>query len=433
MADIFISYAREDRERAKELAEALAERGWSVWWDREMLAGQSFADVIESELATVKAVIVLWSKHSVKSQWARNEAREGAARNVLVPVLIDDSRMPLEFRHLHTASLADWDAGTTTQELEDVMSSVNALVSSTGGTRVVSPPRVEVTDRSRFKRSASIAIAAIVVGLIVIAIVMNRDRWSGKTDTTDTTITTTTSGSVATDTVMTTTDTVMVTTDTTTTTTEPPPATDTTETTVTQTPPTDTAPPPQRLPYGAKAVGVLVVAGQPRCTAFLISDEIAVTASFCVKDAPPPIVMRLGLTSETANTRDYQVESVVVQDDDKKFAVLKIRLRPGRVFTPIRWRTRTARVGETATLLHHDQGQPLSVTPCQVTAVRPEEVHYRCATRSGASGAPLLGSDNSLLGFHSGSVLRTDPLLKRGVATSVFFDSIRRWWVPRGG
>lgn len=32
MADIFISYATEDRERAKALAEALELRGWSVWW-----------------------------------------------------------------------------------------------------------------------------------------------------------------------------------------------------------------------------------------------------------------------------------------------------------------------------------------------------------------------------------------------------------------
>ena len=31
MADIFISYAHEDRETAKTLAQALADQGWSVW------------------------------------------------------------------------------------------------------------------------------------------------------------------------------------------------------------------------------------------------------------------------------------------------------------------------------------------------------------------------------------------------------------------
>ena len=33
MADIFISYASEDRNKAEELAETLRARGWSVWWD----------------------------------------------------------------------------------------------------------------------------------------------------------------------------------------------------------------------------------------------------------------------------------------------------------------------------------------------------------------------------------------------------------------
>jgi hypothetical protein len=39
MADIFISYARPDRARAKALAEALERNGWSVWWDRGILLG----------------------------------------------------------------------------------------------------------------------------------------------------------------------------------------------------------------------------------------------------------------------------------------------------------------------------------------------------------------------------------------------------------
>ena len=34
MSDIFISYAKEDKEKAGLLAEVLEEQGWSVWWDR---------------------------------------------------------------------------------------------------------------------------------------------------------------------------------------------------------------------------------------------------------------------------------------------------------------------------------------------------------------------------------------------------------------
>ena len=34
MSHIFLSYASEDRERVRPLAEALSQQGWSVWWDR---------------------------------------------------------------------------------------------------------------------------------------------------------------------------------------------------------------------------------------------------------------------------------------------------------------------------------------------------------------------------------------------------------------
>jgi hypothetical protein len=59
MTDVFISYATEDGERARKVAIALQGCGWSVWWDRNIRAGQTFDLVIERELATAKCVVVL--------------------------------------------------------------------------------------------------------------------------------------------------------------------------------------------------------------------------------------------------------------------------------------------------------------------------------------------------------------------------------------
>ena len=86
MSDIFISYASEDRDRAKALAEALKAQGWSVWWDPDIPAGGTFDDVIEEALGKAKCTIVLWSRHSVGSRWVRTEAAEGAERGILVPL-----------------------------------------------------------------------------------------------------------------------------------------------------------------------------------------------------------------------------------------------------------------------------------------------------------------------------------------------------------
>lgn len=37
MTEIFISYAREDRDRADTLANVLTALGWSVWWDQKII------------------------------------------------------------------------------------------------------------------------------------------------------------------------------------------------------------------------------------------------------------------------------------------------------------------------------------------------------------------------------------------------------------
>jgi hypothetical protein len=68
MTDLFLSYASEDREQASKLASSLEECGWSVWWDRKIVAGETFDQVIERELETAKSVVVLWSKNSIASE-----------------------------------------------------------------------------------------------------------------------------------------------------------------------------------------------------------------------------------------------------------------------------------------------------------------------------------------------------------------------------
>ena len=57
MAYIFISYASEDRDRVKPLAKALEDQSWSVWWDREIIVGQSFEEVIEQALDEALSVV----------------------------------------------------------------------------------------------------------------------------------------------------------------------------------------------------------------------------------------------------------------------------------------------------------------------------------------------------------------------------------------
>ncbi len=108
MADVFLSYAREDRARAEQVATGLEGAGIEVFWDNEIPPGATWADHIEQKLTQCKALIVLWSEHSTKSQWVREEARMGRDKGVLIPVMIDNSTPPFGFGELQAANLSSW-------------------------------------------------------------------------------------------------------------------------------------------------------------------------------------------------------------------------------------------------------------------------------------------------------------------------------------
>ena len=131
MADLFLSYAREDRDCAEALARALNRLGWSVWWDRRIQPGESYSDVIERELTAARCVIVLWSHNSLASQWVQSEAADAAERQALVPVRIENVRPPLEFRRLQTADLFNWQSGFGGPEFAACLESIDRLVRST--------------------------------------------------------------------------------------------------------------------------------------------------------------------------------------------------------------------------------------------------------------------------------------------------------------
>jgi len=59
MSDIFLSYKNDDRPKAKIIAEALEQYGYSVWWDRIIPPGKIFDEVITDALDAAKCVIVL--------------------------------------------------------------------------------------------------------------------------------------------------------------------------------------------------------------------------------------------------------------------------------------------------------------------------------------------------------------------------------------
>ena len=108
MSDVFISYSRDDLEKVKQIAAAVQSEGYDLWWDKDLPPHRSYGDVIQEKIGGAKAVIVVWSENSTKSEWVRAEADMARNQQKLVQTSIDDGQPPLPFNQIQFASLSDW-------------------------------------------------------------------------------------------------------------------------------------------------------------------------------------------------------------------------------------------------------------------------------------------------------------------------------------
>ena len=133
MADVFLSYSSKDRVRAQALAELLNKKaGISVFFDRSSIeAGANWIEVINKELQQAKAVIVFWSKNSIKSKWVIKEATVALSYGKLVPAIIEiDVDIPLEFNHIQTVNLTFSDFSQADIEIDNLLSALSKLLGS---------------------------------------------------------------------------------------------------------------------------------------------------------------------------------------------------------------------------------------------------------------------------------------------------------------
>ena len=140
MSDIFISYKREEQPVARKLADALQKKGWSVWWDPKLRAGEHFDDAIERALNDAKCVIVMWSKLSVKSRYVKDEATYALNRNKLVPITIEEVDLPFRFEGIQTGQLIDWDGSDNFPGFQKLVADIVSILGA---------PPVELEERER--------------------------------------------------------------------------------------------------------------------------------------------------------------------------------------------------------------------------------------------------------------------------------------------
>ncbi|MDQ8755130.1 TIR domain-containing protein [Sphingosinicella sp. LHD-64] len=137
MVDVFISYARDNQDVAKRLAEAVARDGYDVWWDDDIPPHVSYSELISEKIATAKAAIVVWSKSAAASEWVRAEADMGRSARKLIQTSVDGTTPPLPFNLIQFAAIGDWQGEDDHPGWKAVKTSIRALCgppSATPGT-----------------------------------------------------------------------------------------------------------------------------------------------------------------------------------------------------------------------------------------------------------------------------------------------------------
>jgi tetratricopeptide (TPR) repeat protein len=167
MGEVFLSYAREDERRARQVADAIEKAGHNVWWDRDLASGTRYGEEIEQALKGADAVVVLWSRESITSPWVRDEAAAGRDAGKLVPARIDGSDPPLGFRQYHTTDLSRW-RGSTTAEFQNLLRALAAQ--ATPSTRPEPQPRPRA-------HRASVSTITIGIGLCAALVVAALAAW----------------------------------------------------------------------------------------------------------------------------------------------------------------------------------------------------------------------------------------------------------------
>jgi hypothetical protein len=166
MADIFISYKKEDAGRVIRMVEALRAEGFDVWWDHGIKAGTEWDRSIHKELYAAKVVIAIWSNASVAAPWVKEEATVGKSRGVLVPARIDDVDPPLGFMMIQAADLVDWHGDRADPRWAHFLDAVRGILNGGAGMATSAAPAgltARVPSRSSASRNHTMMMCAALV------------------------------------------------------------------------------------------------------------------------------------------------------------------------------------------------------------------------------------------------------------------------------
>jgi hypothetical protein len=128
LADVFVSYKREDERAVARLVKAMRGDGLTVWWDRDIPTGAPWEETIEREHGLARCLVVCWSKAAVASENVKAEARKARSKNQLVQTFIEPCEPPMFFGERQGVDLSGWTGRADDPRVKAVIAGVRATL-----------------------------------------------------------------------------------------------------------------------------------------------------------------------------------------------------------------------------------------------------------------------------------------------------------------
>ena len=161
MADVFLSYKREDAAKVRKLVAALRSSGLDTWWDEDIPPSAPWEATIEKELSRAEAVIVCWSPDAVASENVRSEARVAREDGRLIQVFLKPCSPPLFFGERQGVDLTKWRGKADDPRIAKLAETAR---------KVASGERAEGGDRPARGRRIDMRIAGAIAALLLLLI-----------------------------------------------------------------------------------------------------------------------------------------------------------------------------------------------------------------------------------------------------------------------
>jgi hypothetical protein len=126
---VFVSYARDDRNRVEPLVKMLAAR-FNVWWDKEIEPGEPWRQALMKNLDSARCVVVVWTAASVNRDfiWSELDRVRARDRGIIVPVKLDrNARIPPPFDQMQHLDLTSW-TGKGTVALKKLFACIKQML-----------------------------------------------------------------------------------------------------------------------------------------------------------------------------------------------------------------------------------------------------------------------------------------------------------------